>query len=94
MQTTSKLESVTFRIDPALRRAFAEIAAEEAKPIGELLRELVRERVERRARRRFEDEARRQSLEAAAALQDPSGDEAAVMRELDAELKAFSVEWK
>jgi hypothetical protein len=72
----------------------AEIAAEESKPVAELLRELVRERVARKARRQFEAEARRQSLEAAAVSQDPRSDEAAVMGELEAELEEFSDEWK
>ena len=93
MERIPKIETVTFRIDPVLKAAFAAIAAEESKPIGELLRELVRERVERKARRQFEDEARRQSLEAAASL-DPHSDEVAVMRELEAELDAWSDEWK
>ena len=94
MNRAQKVETVTFRIDPVLKIAFAEIAAEEAKPVGELLRELVRERVELKARRSFEAEARRQALEAAAAAQDPGSDEAAVMRELEADLEGFSDEWK
>jgi hypothetical protein len=84
---------MTFRIDPVLKAAFAEIAAEESKSIGELLRELVRGRVEGNAHRRFEEEARRQSQEAAASL-NPQSDEAAVMRELETALDAFSDEWK
>jgi hypothetical protein len=87
-------ETVTFRVDSVLKTAFAEIAAEESKPVAELLRELVRERVARKARRQFEAEARRQSLEAAAVSQDPRSDEAAVMGELEAELEEFSDEWK
>ena len=94
MSIVRKVETVTFRIDAVLKTAFAQIAAEESKPVGELLRELVRDRVERRARREFEAEARRQSLEAAAAAQDPRSDEAAVVRELEAELEGFSDEWK
>jgi FKBP-type peptidyl-prolyl cis-trans isomerase (trigger factor) len=94
MNRAQKVETVTFRIDSVLKIAFAEIAAEEAKPVGELLRELVRERVELKARRSFEAEARRQALEAAAAAQDPGSDEAAVMRELEADLEGFSDEWK
>jgi hypothetical protein len=90
MNRAQKVETVTFRIDSVLKTAFAEIAAEEAKPAGELLRELVRERVELKARRSFEAEARHQALEAAAAAQDPNGDEAAVMRELEADLDGFS----
>jgi hypothetical protein len=47
-----------------------------------------------KARRSFEAEARRQALEAAAAAWDPGSDEAAVMRELEADLEGFSDEWK
>ena len=94
MSRAANAETVTFRIDPVLKTAFAKIAAEEAKPVGELLRELVRERVEQKARREFEAEARRQSLEAAAAAQDPRSDEAVVMNELEAELEQFPDEWK
>ena len=54
MNRAQKVETVTFRIDSVLKTAFAEIAAEEAEPVGELLRELVRERVEQKARRWFE----------------------------------------
>ena len=94
MSIARKVETVTFRIDSSLKTAFAQIAAEESKPVGELLRELVRDRVERKARREFEADARRQSLEATAAAQDPRSDEAAVLRELEAELEGFSDEWK
>ena len=94
MSRASKVETVTFRIDSVMKNAFAENAAEEAKPVGELLRELVRERVELKTRRSFEAEARRQALEAAAAAKDPGSDEAAVMRELEADLEGFSEEWK
>ncbi len=89
-----KIETLTFRIEPALKAALARIAGEERKPIGELLRELVRERVERKRRRAFEAEARRQSRDAAAAAGRPGSDEAAVMRELDADLAEFADEWK
>ncbi len=85
--TSPKAETVTFRIDPELKAALAEIAQRESKPVGELLRELVRERVEQKRRRAFEAEARRQSLEAAAVARDPDSDEAAVMRGLDADLE-------
>ena len=59
-----------------------------------LLRELVQERVDRKRRLAFEAEARRQSPLVAAAAQDPNSDEAAVMRELDANLEEFAREWK
>jgi predicted transcriptional regulator len=91
---TLKAETLTFRIDPALKAAVTRIASLERKPVGELLRELVRDRVERRRRRAFEAEARRQSLAAAAVARDPNSDEAAVLREIDAEFDAIANEWK
>jgi len=45
-------------------------------------------------RRAFEAEARRQSLEAAAAARDPHSDEHTVMHELEADLDEFGDEWK
>jgi antitoxin component of RelBE/YafQ-DinJ toxin-antitoxin module len=89
-----KTETVTFRIDAALKDEFAEIAEEEEKPVGELLRELIRERVKLRQRLAFEAEARRQCELLNAAAQDPNSDEAVVMRELEADLHDFLVEWK
>jgi hypothetical protein len=94
MSVIRKAETITFRIDPVLKIAIAKIAAEESKPIGELLRELVRERVEQKTRREFAAEARRQSLEAAAAAADACSDEAAALRELEADLEGFSDEWR
>ncbi len=75
---------MTFRIDHELKAAFAQVAQAEGKPVGELLREMVRERVERKRRSEFEVEARRQSLLLAEAARDPDSEEAAIMRELDA----------
>ena len=90
----SKTETLTFRIDPALKDEFAEIAEMEAKPVGELLRELVREHVKRRKRLAFEAEARRQCEIINAAAQDPNSDEAQVMRELEAHFVEVMREWK
>ena len=42
----------------------------------------------------FVAEARRQSLEAAAAARDPNSDEAKVMQELMAELATSAAEWR
>jgi uncharacterized membrane protein len=89
-----KAEIITVRVPSALKAAFAEIAQQESKPLGELLRELIRERIERKRRREFEADARRQSLEAAVLARDPNSDEAAVMRELEADLEEFGKEWK
>jgi predicted DNA-binding protein len=89
-----KAEIITFRVPPELKTAFADIAREESKPVGELLREMIRERIEQKRRREFEAEARRQCLEINAAARDPNSDEAAVMRELDAHFDEFAREWK
>jgi hypothetical protein len=85
-------EIVTFRLPPTLKAAVAEIAAEEAKPVGELLRELIRERIKQKERQEFEAEARRQSLLIAEAAKNPNSDEAQVMRELDANFDEFARE--
>ena len=89
-----KAEVLTFRLPPTLKEAIAKIAEEQAKPLGELLRELVAERVERERRRVFESEARRQSQLLAAAARDPNSDEAAILRELDANFDEMAREWK
>ena len=89
----AKVQILTFRIEPALKAAFTRIAGEEHKPVSELLRELVHERVERRRRRAFELEARRQSLEPAAAALDPRSDEAAMLRWLGVNLAELTDEW-
>jgi hypothetical protein len=87
-----KTETVTFRLEAALKGEFAEIAEAEHKPVGELLRELVRQYVKQRKRLAFEAEARRQCAIINAAAQDPDSDEAQVMRELDANFDEFARE--
>src|SRR5438046_2388699 len=89
-----KAEIITVRVPSALKAALAGIAQQESKPLGELLRELIRDRIEQKQRREFEAEARRQCLAINAAARDPTSDEAAVMRELDANFDEFSREWK
>jgi FKBP-type peptidyl-prolyl cis-trans isomerase (trigger factor) len=88
----NKTETVTFRIEAALKDEFAEIAQHEHKPVGELLRELVRQHVKQRKRLAFEAEARRQCEIINAAARDPDSDEALVMRELDANFDEFARE--
>jgi hypothetical protein len=90
----TKTETVTFRIEAALKDEFAEIAEAEHKPMGELLRELVKQHVKQRKRLVFEAEARRQSLECAALAADPNSDEAQVMREMEAHFADVMREWK
>ncbi|WP_198174192.1 ribbon-helix-helix protein, CopG family [Mesorhizobium xinjiangense] len=89
-----KGESVTFRIDPKAKEELVRLAETDHKSLGELMRELAEERLARERRRAFEAEARRQSMEAAAAAGDQKSDEHAVMRELEADLDAFDDEWK
>jgi hypothetical protein len=85
---------ITLRIPPGLKAALVEIATQEEKPLGELLRELIRQRIQEKEQREFEIEARRQCLGANAAAQDANSDEAAVMHELEVDLEEFSKEWR
>jgi len=96
MSTASKADTFTFRLDPALKSALRRAAKEERLPPAELLRLLVREHLARKARGAFEAEARRQSLLVAGGLADPAGDEAQVMREIEAGLHRddFADTWK
>jgi hypothetical protein len=96
MSTASKADTFTFRLDPALKSALRRAAKEERLPPAELLRLLVREHLARRARHAFEAEARRQSLLVAGGAADPAGDEAQVMREIEAGLDRddFADAWK
>lgn len=79
-----KGDVITFRVSPSLKTALAEVAERESKPVGELLRELVRAGLARVPPADFEAEARRQSMIIAKAAGDPNSDEAAIMRELEA----------
>lgn len=90
--TDAKADIITVRVPPALKAALAEIAEQEAKPVGELLRELIQQRVKEKERREFEAEARRQSLLLAELAKDPNSDEAQILRELDANFDEFARE--
>lgn len=81
-----KETSFNLRIDPALKAAFTAATEAEDKPAAQVVRDFMRAYVKQRERRAFEAEARRQSLEAAKAAADPTSDEYAVMREVEAEL--------
>ena len=78
--------SFNLRIDPALKAAFTAATQAEDKPAAQVLRDFMRAYVKQRERREFEAEARRQSLAIAERARDPTSDEYAVMRELEAEL--------
>ena len=93
-ETETKTETVTFRIEAALKGEIAEIAEAEHKPIGELLRELVRQHIKQRRRLAFEAEARRQCELLNATAEDPNSDEAQVMREMEAHFADVMREWK
>lgn len=92
--TTSKGDTVTFRLDPSLKAELTEAADRHHQSLGALLRKLARERVMAEHRHTFGAEACRQSLEAAASTHDPHSDESAVMRELDHDMDEFDDEWK
>lgn len=83
--------SFNLRIDPALKAAFTSATEAEDKPAAQVVRDFMRAYVQRRDRRAFEAEAHRQSLLIAERARDPNSDEAAVMREIEADLEDGSV---
>jgi hypothetical protein len=91
-----KESSFNFRIDPALKAAFTHAAEAEDKPAAQVLRDFMRAYVRQRERRAFEDEARRQSLEAAKHRRDPRTDDNVSLKEFEALLDEdhFTDEWK
>jgi hypothetical protein len=86
-----KETSFNLRIDPNLKAAFTAATEAEDRPAAQVVRDFMRAYVKQRERRAFEAEARRQSLLIAEAARDPNSDEAAVMREIDAELEDTSL---
>ncbi len=88
-KSQSKAESVNFRVTAALKSAFTAATALEDRPAAQVLRDFMRVYVARRERRAFAAEAQRQSAAVARAAGDPQSDEAAVMRELEADLDAL-----
>ena len=91
-----KETSFNFRIDPSLKSAFTKATEAEDKPAAQVLRDFMRAYVKHRERRALEAEVRRQSLEAAERACDPTSDEYAVMREIEAALEdeSFWREWR
>ncbi len=88
-----KAEVMTFRVPSGLKADFIEIARDQSKPVGQLLREMMRSRVEQSHHQQFEAEARRQSKEAASAALVANSDEARVLREIDTELEEMDDRW-
>jgi len=89
-----KEDTFNFRIDPALKAEFQAATEAEDKPAAQVLRDFMRAYIERRKRLEFAAEAQRQSAAIAARAADPASDEAAVMRELDANLAGLADEWR
>jgi hypothetical protein len=89
-----KEETFNFRVDPALKAEFQAATETEDKPAAQVLRDFMRAYVERQRRRDFAAEAHRQSVAIAARAADPHSDEAAFMRELDANLAGLADDWK
>lgn len=93
MEKHDKADTVTFRLDSALKTELTRLAERSDRSLGELLRELARERVEQERRRALQAEARRQSMAIAERARDPNTDEYAMMRELEAEAASIADEW-
>lgn len=91
-----KAETFTFRLDPALKAELTRAALEARMPPAQLVRALVRAHLAGQEQRAFEAEARRQALSIAQRALDPSGDEARVMAEIEADLDSgvFADPWK
>jgi hypothetical protein len=85
----------TFRLDPRMKAALTRAAADEHKQPGELIRALLEDHLAQKQRRSFEEEARRQCMAINMRARESGSDEAAVMRELDANLDTddFGDEW-
>lgn len=84
------MDTFTFRIEPELKAAFADLAEKQNRHAGEILRDFIRELVKTKRKVDFVREARRQSKIIAAATLDSGGDEAQIMRELDSAFDEFS----
>jgi hypothetical protein len=85
--------SFNLRIDPLLKTAFTEAAEAEDKPAAQIVRDFMRAYVKQRERRALAAEAHKQSLLIGGRPRDPTSDEAAVIREIAAELPDESY-WK
>lgn len=94
--THPKEATFNLRIDPVLKAEFSAATEAEDKPAAQVLREFMRRYVAERARAAYIAEAGRQSRAIAERAKDPTSDEYAVMRELEAELDAdhFADSWK
>ena len=89
-----KDDTFNFRVDPTLKAAFQAATEADDKPAAQVLRDFMRLYVARKKRRAFVAAARRQSTSIANRAADPASDEAAVMRELEANLDTLDDEWK
>ncbi len=87
-------ETVTFRVNAALKADLRRLAAEKHQSLGTLIRDLAEERMAHERRQGFEAEADRQAAAATAAARDSDSDEHTVLRELENDLEAFDNEWK
>lgn len=94
--SSTKDETFTFRLDPALKAALRRAAEDEQMQTADLIRQLVRDHLAAKERRAFEAEACRQSLAIARRTRDPNSDETRVMHEIEAGLDRddFADEWK
>ena len=79
-----KEESFNFRVDPMLKAAFQNATEAEDKPAAQVLRDFMRGYVAQQQEHAFAAEARQQSRLLAEREADPSSDEAAVTRWIEA----------
>ncbi len=85
-------ESIAFRVPASLKTELNRLATRNHQSLAELMRSLARERLSLERPRAYQVEAQRQSRETAAAAENPTSDEYAVMRELEADLDELDKE--
>jgi predicted DNA-binding protein len=86
-------QPLNFRLGRTYKEALDRLAEQQDKPVGQLVREVVEDYVAGQARAAWEAEARRTAVQLGEAARDPSSDEAAMLRCLEANLEEFAEEW-
>lgn len=84
---------VNVRVGRRFKQALARIASRRRQPISELVREILEHYVAEEERRVWRTEARRAAGKVAEEAHQEGSSEAAMLRTLDANLKAFAREW-
>jgi hypothetical protein len=84
---------VNLRLGRRSKQALTRIASRRKQPVSELLREILERYVAEEERRAWRAEARRAAEALAEEARQGGSSEAATLRLLDANLKAFAREW-